>query len=155
MEKVAETVIIGLGNPVLTDDRVGIRVAGLLRDKLAWNGTVDVVILYAGGIHLLDALAGYERAIIIDAIVTGSNKPGTILRLSPGDILQTNNSVSIHEINLPAALKIGEMLGFRLPSDIIIFAIEAGDIQTFSESLSPEVETAVPEAVATIVKEIG
>jgi len=149
-----ETVIIGLGNPVLADDGAGLKVAGILKERLAGNSTVDVVILHSGGLRLLDALAGYKRAIVIDAIVTGSNKPGSVLRLTPGDILQTNNSFSMHDINLPAVLELGSMLGVRLPSDIIILGIEAGDVQTFSENLSPEVESVIPEVIAAVEKEL-
>ena len=148
-----KTVVIGLGNPVLGDDRVGIEVARLLRERLGDDENVTVKEQYAGGIRMLDELAGFHRAIIIDSAVTGG-KAGTVYRLGVHDLPGTRNTLSTHDSNLPDALRLGEMIGLSLPRSITVFGIEAGDVETFSEDLTPAVKEAVPGAVELVIKEL-
>lgn len=149
-----KTIVIGLGNPILTDDGVGVKAARLLKERLnganGLNGAaVEVKELYVGGLALMDALTGYERAILIDAALTGS-EPGTIHELSPSGLPATRNTFSTHDTNLPTALEVGRTLGLSLPEDIKIIAVEAADVETFSEELTEKVEKAVPVVVDRI-----
>jgi hypothetical protein len=70
------TVVIGLGNPILGDDGVGLRVAQALRAEFAGVAGVVIKELHAGGLRVMDAIAGYERAVIVDAMCTGARCPG-------------------------------------------------------------------------------
>lgn len=79
MEK---TLVLGLGNPILSDDGVGLRVAAGLEGRLGEGVTVIEASL--AGLDLLELLSGYDRAIIIDAIQTEGGQPGRIYRLDPG-----------------------------------------------------------------------
>ena len=79
------TLIIGLGNPLVTDDSVGLRVAAELRSRLAGQADVEVAEDYWGGLRLMEQMVGYDRAIVIDAIQSGA-APGTIHHLAPGDM---------------------------------------------------------------------
>ena len=142
------TIIIGLGNPILTDDSVGVKVARALKD--GFKGEVDITELYAGGIRLMDAMTGYERALIIDSVITDGRVPGGIFHFTPSDLLTTRNTVSTHDMNLPTALEMGRMLGIPLPSEIRIWGIEAGDAETFGEGLTEDVAKAVPVVVEEI-----
>ena len=150
-----KTVIVGLGNPILTDDSDGINIARKLKGFFGNESSVDVLEVYAGGIRLIDVLEGYERAVIIDAIVTGKEMPGTIFRLSLSDLPSTRNTLSVHDMDLPTALELGKTLGLCLPHDITIWAIEAGDVETFSENLTEDVEKAVPFVVENILKDFN
>ena len=100
------TVIIGLGNPVLADDSVGLRIAAELRHRLAGRSGVTTVELYWGGMWLMEAMAGHERAIVIDAIVSGG-AAGTIYRLGLNDLPRTRTTDSTHDASLPVALELG------------------------------------------------
>ncbi|GAH17016.1 unnamed protein product [marine sediment metagenome] len=70
-----KTLILGLGNPILSDDGVGFCVAGELRGRLSQQ-EVTVMETSMTGLSLLDLLAGYDRAIIIDAIQAVGGKAG-------------------------------------------------------------------------------
>jgi hydrogenase maturation protease len=150
----ARTLVIGLGNPLVTDDSVGLRVAAALRHILADRPDVDVAEDYWGGLRLMERLIGYDRAIIVDAIVTGA-PPGTIHRLTPDD-LPTQHSASAHDVNLPTALEFGRQAGARLPqtSDILLVAVEAADILSFGQRCTPAVEAAIPAAVDVVLQAI-
>ena len=145
------TLIIGLGNPLLKDDSAGLRVVQLLQDELVDRSDIEVGEDYWGGLRLMERMIGFDRAIVVDAIQTGS-EPGTIHTLSPRDI-PTQRSASAHDVNLPTALEFGRQAGAHLPDieDILLVGIEASDVQTFTEDLSPEVEAALPGAVDLVL----
>lgn len=146
-----KTLVLGLGNPILKDDSVGLRVAQLLRPLLADESNIEIDEDYWGGLRLMERMVGFDRVIIIDAICTGA-KPGTIHRLSPGDV-PTQHSASAHDVNLPTALEIGRHAGAHLPEseDITLIGVEAVDVQTFDETLSPEVEASLSLAVESVL----
>ncbi|MFH1383078.1 MAG: hydrogenase maturation protease [Chloroflexota bacterium] len=145
-----KTLILGMGNPILSDDGVGIYVARALAD-LDHPGTT---VMEAGvaGLELLDLLTGYDRAIIIDAIQTKEGRIGQIYRLMPQGLDTTRHAAAPHDVNFATALELGKRLGLAMPREITIFAIEAGDVSTFSEKCSPEVEQAIPVCVEKVVE---
>jgi hydrogenase maturation protease len=149
------TIIIGIGNPVLTDDSVGIRIARELESRLSADPDIVISELCAGGLRLVEAMAGYDRAIIIDAIVSQGDEPGSVLFLDPSQLRKTRNAGCTHDASLVEALELGAMAGLRLPGEIKIWAIEAGDTETFSECLTEPVERAVPKVVEDVVRYIG
>ena len=148
------TIIIGIGNPVLTDDAVGLKIADCLGERLRGRPGVAVTQLCCGGIHLMEAMAGYDRAIIIDAITGGGGRPGTVYALRPASLSQTRNTSSTHEASLAVALELGEAVGLPLPSGVRIWAVEADDVSTYSEELTPEVARAVPVVVERVVRDL-
>ena len=150
-----KTVIIGLGNPILTDDSVGIKVSRTLKDRLTHSSGIDVKEVYAGGIRLMDEMIGYERAVIVDAMVTGNAVPGTIRQMSLSDVLMTKNIISSHDTNLFTAIEMGRMLGLPLPSEIKLWGIEAEDTGTFGEDLTEKVADAVQPLVEKIIYELS
>jgi hydrogenase maturation protease len=147
---VATTVIIGLGNPVLADDSVGLRIAAELRSRLAGRSDITTVELFSGGMWLMEAMAGHERAIVIDAIVSGG-VAGSIHHLGLADLPQTRTADCTHDASLPVALELGRAAGLRLPLEVKIWAVEAVDVETFTERLTPAVERAVPQVVEQVL----
>ena len=149
-----KTLILGLGNPLISDDSVGLRVAESLRALLADRPDVEIDEDFWGGLRLMERMIGYDRAVIIDAMQTGS-EPGTVRVLSPGD-LPTQRSASAHDVNLPTALTFGRQSGVHLPPDdrILLVGIEVVDILTFGERLTPAVESAIPRAVEMVVESL-
>jgi hydrogenase maturation protease len=147
-----KTLVMGLGSPLLCDDSVGLKVAQELRGRMSSRPDIDVEEDVRGGLNLVERLAGYDRAIIIDAIVTGA-PPGSIHRLTPGDI-PTQRSASQHDVNLPTALELGRQLGVPLPAteNILLVGIEADDILTFSEECTPAVAGAITPAVELVLE---
>jgi hydrogenase maturation protease len=147
-----KTIIIGIGNPVLTDDSVGIQVVRELGRRLQANPDTVTRELCAGGIRLVEEMAGFERAIIVDAIVTQDGEPGTVYVLGPSDLRKTRNTCSTHDASLVEALELGGIAGLRLPAEIRIWAIEAGDVETFGETLTEPVKRAVPKVVKSVIR---
>lgn len=157
------TLVLGLGNPILTDDGVGIHVVRAVAARLAQEPArpeISVAEAGVGGLRLLEVLAGYGRAILVDAIQTRDGKPGEAYRLGMGDLQTQRTSLhagSTHDLTLPAALALGRELGMELPgdADIDIIAIEAEDVCTFGEACTPGVEAAVPRAVEMVIEALS
>lgn len=149
-----KTLVLGLGNPILSDDGVGLRVAAELKGRLDQQETT-VVETSMAGLSLLDTLAGYDRAIIIDAIQTVEGKPGQIYRLHPEVFNSTRHTASPHDVNFATALELGNRLGLALPQQIVIFAIEVADATTFSEECTPDVRRAIPICAKMIIRELN
>lgn len=145
------TLVIGLGNPLLGDDSIGLRVAAELRPRLAGLPGVEVVEDHHGGLRLMERMVGCDRVIVVDATVTGA-APGTIHRLSV-DGRPTRRSASAHDVDLPTALALGRRAAAALPPDdaIILLGIEASQVETFAEVLTPAVAAAIPRAVERIL----
>jgi len=147
------TIIVGLGNPIVTDDGAGPRVAAELRGRITQPGVV-IREASVGGLGLLDLIVGYDRAIIIDAIQTSGGRPGHIYRIAPADFDGTRHAASPHDAKFSTALKYGRKVGKRIPRRIDVFAIEAADVTTFHEGCTPEVEKAIPRCVEIILAEL-
>jgi hydrogenase maturation protease len=147
------TLVLGLGNTILSDDGAGCYVAMSLKDRLE-APEVDVMEASIAGLDFLDLLTGYDKAIIIDAIQTGEGAPGRIFRLAPDVLAGTRHAGTPHDVNLVTALELGKRLGLQLPREITIFAIEAKDVVSFGETCTPEVKKAISACVEMVIEEI-
>jgi len=148
----SKTLIVGLGNAILTDDGVGIHA---VRAVAARTQPADLVFSEAsvGGLRLLDTLAGYERVILVDAIQTPGGRVGDVYLLHPNDLRASLHSGSTHDLSLPGALALGRQLGLVLPTDdaVTIVAVEVEDVLTFGESCTPAVAAAIPWVVEMVL----
>ncbi len=149
----ARTLLLGLGNPILSDDGVGIEVAERIRERLNQRDDVDVLEASVGGLGLLDYVIGYERLILVDSIRTAAGSPGALHRLELADLDSTIHSTSPHDTNFATAIEFGKRCGLEVPRTIVIYAIEIEDNSSFSEQLTPCVERMVPSIVDAIVGE--
>jgi hydrogenase maturation protease len=147
-----KTLILGLGNPLVTDDSVGLRVIEQLRARLADRPDIEISEDYWGGLRLMERMIGFDRAIVVDAIQTGA-LPGTIHLLTV-DGIATQRSASAHDVNLATALEFGRGAGAQLPENrhIQLVGIEAQDILNFGENCTPPVQAAIPKAVETVLQ---
>jgi hydrogenase maturation protease len=154
------TLVVGLGNPILSDDGVGVIVANEVAKLMESKNRSDVTITEAsvGGLRLMELLIGYDRVILVDAII-GSNGslPGDIYHMNLDDlrhISPTQHSTCAHDTSLVTALDLGKKLGLAMPSEISIYAIEVSNIMDFNDELTPEVAAAVPITVSAVLAEL-
>ncbi len=147
-----ETLVVGLGNPILGDDGVGWQVIDEL-DELE-HGEASLQQACVGGVLLMELLVGYRRAIIVDAIIDPEDEPGTVWckPLAAVETRVASHLDSPHDAPLPAAIEAGRAMGADLPSEIEVvgIVIERGDV--FGEELSDAVTAAVPVAAAEVVR---
>jgi hydrogenase maturation protease len=151
----AHTLVLGLGNPILSDDAVGPRVAQAVSAHLAGKPGVEVREASVGGLRLLDEIVGRTKVVIIDSIRTKGGTPGQVYSISPEDFGGTEHVSSPHEVSFVRVLEMAHKQKMDLPGQIAIVAVEIKDNMTFGDKMSPEVEAAVPQAVKMVLKEVG
>ena len=161
-----KTIVIGLGNPILTDDGVGVKVAYEIERILAEqhsafripHSEITITEASAGGLRLMELMLGYDRAIIVDAFTNGSNTPGKMHRMTLEDlraVSPTQHSASAHDTTLVTALDAGKALGMHLPDEVVIYAIEVENVIDFSDEPTTAVAAAIPGAVTAVLQELG
>ncbi len=144
------TLILGVGNSILTDDGVGIKIARKLKER---NPELEVIETSEAGIALLDFIVGYDKLIIIDSIRTEKGKPGELYRLGMEALKPAANLSSSHGIDIATAYEIGQGLGYKMPKYISIYAVEIEDNTTFGEECTGEVEGRIPFIAEQIIGE--
>jgi hydrogenase maturation protease len=132
-----KTIILGMGNTLLSDDGIGIITKRYLEKRLGNRDNIDFCETSWGGFRIIDLLKGYDYAVIVDSIKTNSKPLGYIHHLQPPDLLPTLRLTSYHDINFITALNLAEELGTKIPSEIDIFAIEIDNNNNISESINP------------------
>jgi len=148
-----KTIVLGVGNPILQDDGVGIHVITALQNqKLSPDVIVDTA--YTGGMNLVDMIRGYDKVILVDAIKQKESKTGEVKRFFLPDA-HTLHSSNPHETSLSEALLLARSLGEQhLPKEIIVIGIVVQNTLDFGEDLSTEVANAVPTAVSMVLTEL-
>ncbi|MGI6471583.1 MAG: hydrogenase maturation protease [Candidatus Methanomethylophilaceae archaeon] len=142
--------VIGLGSPIMCDDAVGLRIAEEIENmKIPDVETRQEAI---GGLEILTVVRGYRYVIVADCIQTGSVEPGTVMIFDLEDFDSTVVPASAHDFNLATAFAIGrDVEPDTMPEMVKYVAVEAADIQTLSETMTPAVEAAVPSAVSAVL----
>jgi len=145
------TLILGLGNPILSDDAAGLQAARRLYDLLGGKD-VDLVEAAVAGLQTVQLLSGYDRAVVID-VVQDEARVGEVWRLDTEE-LENVSATSSHGIGLGQALRLARLMGLPVPGQILIYAIAAADTQTFGETLTPQLTKALPTIVRRIAADV-
>jgi len=152
-----KTLIVGLGNPILTDDGVGVKVAYAVEEALSPNIPENITVTEAsvGGLRLMELMIGYDRVILIDAIMTSNGHDyGHIHELTLEDLRQitpTEHSASAHDTSLVTALDAGEQMGLHMPTTFNIIAVEVENVMDFSDEPTPAVAAAIPKVTEMVL----
>ncbi|MBP7791700.1 MAG: hydrogenase maturation protease [Candidatus Goldbacteria bacterium] len=144
----SKTLILGLGNSILSDDRIGLLVAEAVYGRLNSTGT-DLKLAETAGMDLINVVKDYDNLIVIDSIKTGKMEPGEVV-----EIMENQNAssrmLSSHDVSFFEMLKMGKVLGLKMPQNVKIYGIEIKDNETFSEELTDELKEKLPEIINKI-----
>jgi len=136
--------LLALGNDIMCDDAAALIAARILKGRFGQQ--VDFVNTIETGLALLDIMSGYDRALLLDTIVTGDHQPGTILDVTKDDF-ENGLGPSPHFMSLPDVIELADRLSIVLPKEIRILALEIEQPEEFGETLSPPIEQAIPNYV--------
>lgn len=143
--------IIGIGNTLMGDDGVGVRVAERLSSRDLGAG-VSVVVGGLAGMLLLPHLLENDYVIFVDAI-DAQDTPGSVFRFPADAGLPQLRSHTSHGISVPDL-----MFGARLSgcsAEVIIYAVQVGVVHPQADELSPALAEAVPDVAEMIVAEVA
>lgn len=156
------TIVVGLGNPILGDDGVGWRVVDALEERLAIDtllrdaiGAIETDRLAVGGLSLMERLVGYERALIVDADLTGALAAIRVAPLEEFEGRPAAHLDSAHDVSVGRAIEVARDLGSRVPRHIMVVTIGIPSAAIFGDSLSPAVAAAVGPAVDAIIDQLA
>jgi hydrogenase maturation protease len=142
--------ILCLGNEVLSDDGFGLAVAQRLRQLEIEDDKTEVIFASLAGFALIDLLKDRDRVLVVDTICTGKHPAGMLHSFPAGIFSPSRSLTTSHQISLPTALELGKLLGCSMPEQIDVLAVEAQDVETLQEVLSPPVAAAVEDAAEFI-----
>jgi hydrogenase maturation protease len=151
--------VVGLGNPLMADEGIGVVLLERL-EALAGEGKIphaERIQFHdggTGGMNLLHVLAGRQKAVLIDCARMGT-EPGTIHRFTP-DQVQTVKKLahlSLHEVDILKVLDISRQLG-ECPQEVVFFGIEPFEICQ-RMSLSDLLENQIPRFLQTLLAELN
>jgi hydrogenase maturation protease len=143
---------LGIGNLIMTDDGVGVKVIHHLSEHYRIIGDVELLDGGTLGLDLLPRLEGIDRLLIIDAIETGK-APGTLARLEGDEIpVVMETKLSPHQMGLKDLLAVAMLQGFR-PPEMVLVGIQPENIDLGME-LSPEVSARFEDLVRMTISEL-
>ena len=100
-----KVLLLGIGNPLLTDDGVGIIAAREIAKRNLPG--VDEDEATASGIEVMEMMLDYEKVVVVDAIVWPDRLPGEVMRLEEKDFSHTVHGSSPHGVNISTAIALG------------------------------------------------
>ena len=147
--------ILGLGNPIMADDRVGIHVARMIQAELHQRPDVFVKELSVSGIRLVEEILGFDHVIIVDSHTGKETEAGRIRKFAPVDFMDTIHPGTPHGMNFASAMEFYKNLEpERIPKSIEIYTIDIDSELNFGEQLSSAVEKAGEELVNLLVRRL-
>jgi hydrogenase maturation protease len=149
---VNRTLVLGLGNILLRDEGVGVRVVEELQGR--YDFPDEVVVLDGGtlGLDLLPYVEAADRLLVIDALDLGA-KPGTVARLRDEEIPAfLSPKVSPHQMGLVDLLAAAHLSG-ALPEELVLWGVQP-EAMNVGLDLSPTITAQVETLVANVLTEL-
>ncbi len=131
------TLVLGIGNDILTDDAIGPRLCDFLKKKFD-QLPVDFEKMNVGGLEILEFIKDYQIVIFIDAIKTADGEIGDVNLYTPNNFKETLHLSNLHDTNFITALELGKSLQFTIPLNMFIITVEIKEDMVFSEYFTEE-----------------
>ncbi len=146
-------IVIGIGNHLMGDDAFGLIVVQRLKERYP-DSSVEFI---EGGTLGLDLLRHFERAehlVLVDALDVGA-EAGKVFLFDQEELAKFfhDRPLSIHDVKLPELLRVAKGMGVQ-PPRVSIVACQIKQVEQGIE-LSPEVSSALEEAEALVLHELG
>lgn len=152
ISEVGGTVVIGLGNPLMADDGVGLAALERLRAAGVPAG-VELVDGGTWGMNLLPVIEAAERVLLVDAIDTGG-EPGTLHVLERAQIPRyLATKISPHQVDLQDVLALAELRG-TLPEQTVAVGLQPARVEMSCE-LSDAVHARLDDLVAAVTHRLA
>ncbi len=148
----SHVMILGVGNILLSDEGVGIRVIEYLDKHYEFADNVSVIDGGVLGINLMGVISEADHLIVVDAIRNGGNA-GDLYRIA-GDAIpeRIRAKNSLHQIDFLEALTLCQALD-KVPETVIV-GVEPVDIETVSIELTPLIRDRVQPVIEMVLKEL-
>ncbi len=147
------TLILGIGNVLLTDEGVGVRALNELQRRYTFSDDVELLDGGTSGIELLRHIQDHDNLIIIDCM-TYDKPPGTVYRVENDDVPAVfRTRISPHQLGLSDLLA-SAMLTGKTPENMVLFGVEPESVDIGLE-LTETVEKVLPKLIKAVVGEVS
>lgn len=145
--------VLGVGNILLHDEGVGVRVVEKLQSEYDFSDNVELMDGGTLGLRLMEPISESDYLIVVDAVKNG-HPPGTLYRL-PTEVLAKRVAFknSLHQLNLVETLALSEILG-KSPATAVIIGVEPADISPWGTELTEIIQGRVSDICAEVLEEI-
>lgn len=144
--------VLGVGNLLLKDEGVGVRVVEELERRYAIPDGVEVLDGGTAGMELLSVMANRDCVILVDAVKTG-DEPGTVVRLADEEVPAFfRTKISPHQVGLSDVLATLTITGEK-PGSVVVIGIVPKDLGTGLE-ISTEIEAKIDEMIELVAGEL-
>lgn len=144
--------VLALGNPIRSDDGVGLAALHGLEDDPRVPGSVRLVEGGTKGLELVSYVSGSARLLVLDAVEVGA-QAGTVVCLQGQELRSLPGNGNVHELALADILNALRMLG-QEPPDVVLMGIEPGTTE-LGTSLSECVESSLPVLVEAAIAQLS
>lgn len=147
----AKTVVLGVGNILLSDEGFGVRVAEALLQRFRFPDEVEVLDGGTLGIELMRFLDGAERLILVDAI--HGTEPGSFREIR-GEAVQLyfREKTSLHELGIQEVL--ASLVVMEKPiGEIVVIGVVPLSLE-ISLDLTPLIAARIDETVASVIRQL-
>ena len=149
-----KTLILGLGNEILSDDKIGPVLVHDLSQRIS-GANVSFRTAASGGLEIMELIRNYEKVVFIDAIHTRKGEPGDVYYFEPAEFMETSHLSSLHDIDFLTAIRLGHLLGVDLPVDLHFIAVEIIEDREFSEEFTRPLKEKYPQILEEITEKIS
>jgi len=151
-EERMNTLILGVGNLILTDDGIGIKIAQRLKEE---KPDLEVMETSEAAMAILDliAIVGCDKLIIIDSIKTEQGELGELYKFEIEDLKPARDFSSSHGVDIATVFELGQRLGYSLPKNVSLYAVEIKDNTTFGEECTEDVVEKIPFITRQIIEQ--
>jgi hydrogenase maturation protease len=148
------TVLIALGNPLLSDEGVGVHILQEIEKRVPEPRPFDLLDSGNSYMRVLHSLKGCKKAVFVDCALMGA-KPGEMRRFTPEEVSSVKNlqGFSFHEGDLLKTLELAKMLA-DLPDEVVIFGIQPANLEP-GQKLSTVLVANFSIYAECILKELG
>ena len=148
-----QTLILGVGNLLMSDEGVGVHVIQKLVADYQLPEQVQVLDGGTLGMDLLYYLEGVENLLLIDA-VEAHKEPGTLIRLEGDDVPAFMSiKISPHQLGVPDMLAAAKLKGNCYPDHIVLWGVQP-ELMEIGLDLSPKVESQVEPIIENILEQL-
>lgn len=146
-------IVLGIGNILLKDEGVGVKVIERLSELYTFPDNVELVDGGTQGLWLMATLQKADHLIVVDA-VKGGGSAGDLYRLEKDDLPKgLRIKASAHDSDLMEALNLLELTE-NAPKTVIVIGVEPEDITPMGLELTPVVASKTEEMISRVIKEL-
>lgn len=152
--------VLGVGNPLLGDDSLGLHVARNVKEKIYGKSLkvkVDVEEISLDWLTIAEKMLGYDKVILVDTIIVDEEKlVGEIFKFNlEEDYEKYSYSPTLHNFNFPLAFKIVKKFSSeKMPEKIVVILVGIKRPEKFTEKLSLKIKNMIPKLVEIVLDEI-